>query len=237
MKTSLPIEKNELEESLIALYLRLNGYFTSGFIIHSSHKGDIKSEVDIVATRFPLNREPKRGVKPCPSLSVPENLIDFIIGEVKNREAEPNFNDSLHDVSNIEYQLRWIGAFTDNEIAIIAKQLLAQLETKKDGFPTVQWPQPEKDKPISAKYQIRMILFDLYPAHKNDARCISGNAAITHIWNCLRTDSKHLECNRRYNYEAWGPIYSPIVKYFKNKKRKEHLGNVDELIQWISDKK
>ncbi|NTV46232.1 MAG: hypothetical protein HGB11_06855 [Chlorobiales bacterium] len=231
---SIPYKKNEIEESLVALYLRLNGYFTSGFVIHSPKKGANKSEVDILASRFPLSREPEREVGTCPVLSAPIGLVDFIIGEVKNKKEEPIFNSPMFDAQNIEYQLRWVGVFTNEEVEIVAAELLEQLKTKIDGFPTVQWPKPEEENHITAKYQVRMILFDLNLDHKDDKRCISGNAVINHIWNCLRTDRRPPDCNRRYNYDAWGPIYSPIVKYFKDNRRKKQPASVDDLINWLS---
>ena len=38
-------EESNIQENLVKLYLRLNGYFTTGFIIHSN-KNKIKSETD-----------------------------------------------------------------------------------------------------------------------------------------------------------------------------------------------
>jgi hypothetical protein len=231
--TSITLKRNELEESLVALFLRLNGYFTSGFIVHSDRKSNIRAEVDILATRFPLNREPEREVQPCLDLLAPTDRIDFIIGEVKNKKEAPIFNDSMFELDNIKYQLRWLGRFTDPEIDVIAGELLDQLIHKTDGFPVVSLPRPTADKSQQLHCQVRLILFDLHPEHVADPRCVSGKAVMEHIWTCLRSDIKPVECARIYNYDAYGPLYSPIVRYFKDKRRKQ-AGTVKELLAWIS---
>jgi hypothetical protein len=231
---SIVYKRNELEEQLVSLFLRLNGYFTSGFIVHSSHKGDIREEVDILATRFPLNREPEREVDPCTELSVPTDRIDFVIGEVKNRDEAPSFNSSMFELDNIKYQLRWLGMFDEDETCILADQLLSQLNLKTDGHPVVSFPQLDPNNQVPARCQVRLILFDLNPNHPVDPRCISGQAVMDHIWKCLRADVKPVECARRYNYDAWGPVYSPMVRYFKDKRRKS-AGSANELMAWLSN--
>ena len=49
-------EESNIQENLVKLYLRLNGYFTTGFIIHSN-KNKIKSEIDNISIRFPNNTQ------------------------------------------------------------------------------------------------------------------------------------------------------------------------------------
>lgn len=49
-------EKSNIQENLVKLYLRLNGYFSTGFIIHSS-ENKINSEIDNISVRFPLHHQ------------------------------------------------------------------------------------------------------------------------------------------------------------------------------------
>ncbi|MEE9214556.1 MAG: hypothetical protein V3U54_07140 [Thermodesulfobacteriota bacterium] len=85
------MEKSTLQEKLAALYLRLNGYFVSGFIVHApieyqNAAGEtrrVKTELDILAVRFPFNREPERVVLPSTYIDVSNSHIDNVIGEVK----------------------------------------------------------------------------------------------------------------------------------------------------------
>jgi hypothetical protein len=57
-------ERSDIQERLLHLYLRLNGYFVSGFIPHSHEHGKILTQVDALAVRHPFNCEPKRGIEP-----------------------------------------------------------------------------------------------------------------------------------------------------------------------------
>ena len=61
------MDTSDLQELLAALYLRLNGYFPSGFIAHAS-VGNL-TEIDILAVRFPDHRELEREVEPCVHLT------------------------------------------------------------------------------------------------------------------------------------------------------------------------
>ena len=74
--------KSELQEQLVRLFLRLNGYLTSGLIIHSSQKGNNKTELDIVAVRFPNHKQIDRRVECSKYMDYPTDSIDIIIGEV-----------------------------------------------------------------------------------------------------------------------------------------------------------
>ena len=83
-------EKN-IQEALVSLYLRLNGYFTSGFIVHDDSddpRESVVTDIDILAVKFPHNREPEREIQPSRYLSISDQKTDFIIGEVKSGEKE-----------------------------------------------------------------------------------------------------------------------------------------------------
>ena len=61
--------KAEAQEAFVTLYLRLNGYFTSGFIVHSSVPGRNTTELDVLAVRLPHNAEFAREVGGAPELA------------------------------------------------------------------------------------------------------------------------------------------------------------------------
>lgn len=73
--------KGDVQEALVALYLRLNGYFTTGFIVQSSTSGRVSTELDVLAVRLPHNAEPARVIGGAPELDRWDGGIDFIIGE------------------------------------------------------------------------------------------------------------------------------------------------------------
>lgn len=84
------MNRSDVQETLVSLYLRLNGYFVSGFIVHAQ-KG-AATEMDVLAVRFPSHQEPEREVQCCKHLAIPSNQIDFIVGEVKGGQGAVNFN-------------------------------------------------------------------------------------------------------------------------------------------------
>jgi hypothetical protein len=100
--------KAEVQEAVVTLYLRLNGYFTSGFIVHSDAPGENKTELDVLALRLPHNAEPVRGVDPDPALD-PWNGIDFIVGEVKSHGQQFQFNRALRESrDSVATVLQWV---------------------------------------------------------------------------------------------------------------------------------
>lgn len=78
-------EKSTIQEQLATLYLRLNGYFTTGYIIHSGEK-KIEGELDILAVRFPLHKQDDTEHNSSEYLELAEN-IDIIIAEVKSKRT------------------------------------------------------------------------------------------------------------------------------------------------------
>jgi len=109
------VDKSDIQETLVALYLRLNGYFVSGFIVHATYGAS--TELDVLAVRFPRHEEPEREVEPCDRLAIPQDRIDFLVGEVKGGSNNVNFNARFRtDPNSIRTVLRRFGAFGNAEI-------------------------------------------------------------------------------------------------------------------------
>ena len=83
--------KSTIQEQLATLYLRLNGYFTTGYIIHSE-ENKIEGELDILAVRFPLHKQDDTEHNSSVFLEISSN-IDIIIAEVKSKGQRLQFND------------------------------------------------------------------------------------------------------------------------------------------------
>lgn len=49
------VDRSDIQETLVSLYLRLNGYFVSGFIVHAVY--GVETELDVLAVRFPRHEE------------------------------------------------------------------------------------------------------------------------------------------------------------------------------------
>ena len=208
------MDKSDLQELLATLYLRLNGYFTSGFIAHAPDNN--LTEVDILAVRFPHNSEPEREIEPSPWLQISPNHTDVLLCEVKGENAHIHFNHALrNNLNSVEKVIRWIGLFQDNEVVPVARRIQGILATQQvqtsDCFLCDEFP--EKN------LTIRGILFAPdkgMPVH-NQPRYVPGNEMLQFIWNCLCPDHDRPSCDVRYDFGLWGG-FQDIVKYFKDRK-------------------
>src|SRR5947208_601368 len=78
--------RSRLQESLLHLYLRLNGFFVTGFIVHSPVRGNLRTEIDALAIRMGYHAEPERLIVPSSYFLGPaEGKIDLLICEVKGQ--------------------------------------------------------------------------------------------------------------------------------------------------------
>lgn len=222
---------SDIQEALASLYLRLNGYFTSGFIIHAPlSDGTTRTEVDVLGVRFPRNTEPEREIGPSDYLDVSPNYIDFIIGEVKGGRQSLQFNDSLLEPDCLRGVLRWMGAFTPAEIETLQSELLELMRPREQNEPSsfIQVLGP-------CCTRIRVILFgmDRGDPRRNQPRYIPGSVVMEYIWECMRPDEPRLDCQTAYDYQLWGS-YEPIVRYFKRQDRSEP-GLVEDLVQFVQE--
>src|SRR5437867_493484 len=97
-------KKHDLQETLVSLYLRLNGYFVSGFIVHAPgmNKESNRTQVDALGIRLPNNSEPEREVRPSEYLQLPTRQIDILICEVKGDKASLQFNEAIRSSHSIQ---------------------------------------------------------------------------------------------------------------------------------------
>lgn len=220
---------SDLQEQIAALYLRLNGYFVSGFIIHApegevNEKGEhrrVRGEIDVLAVRFPHNKEPEREVGPSNYLQVSNTHVDILICEVKGGDHPLQFNEGLRSNRNrVLSVLRWIGILDENildenNIEKIIDHVAEILSTKyadsPDRFREYYVP--------NTNYRIKAALFAPdrpEPTQPNQQRYIYGEEIINYIWRCLRPKEKRPLSQTRYDYGLWG-TYEEIVRYFKYK--------------------
>src|SRR5258706_8093587 len=145
--------RSNAREDLIALYLRLNGYFSTGFIIHSPDRGNIYTEIDALSIRLPHNTEPERQILPSPYLETSSQHADLLICEVKGRGRPLQFNDALRDnIGAIESILRWAGLIPRSRVPSIARKLQVIMQPTniaRQGIPTVT---------ISKRTRVRAII-------------------------------------------------------------------------------
>jgi hypothetical protein len=210
----MQMKKSEVQEQLSTLYLRLNGFFVSGFIVHAPPGAEQsnKTQLDALAIRFPHNAEPERLVRPSEYLQLSSEKTDIIICEVKGGAEKLQFNQALRtDFSVLQSVLRWVGAFEDHEINEIVgplqELLMPRERDSSDHFRTLACPRD---------YQIRCVLFapDQPAPRRNQMRYIHGQEIISHMWKCLHDKNLRPECAIRYDFGLWGP-YESLVRVFK----------------------
>lgn len=235
------LDKSGFQEQLAGLYLRLNGYFVSGFIVHvpegvfskdGEHVGSL-TEVDILAVRFPFNSEPEREVEPSPYLQIPPGCVDVLICEVKGGKFKLQFNAGLRDITNPDCDgartvLRWLGIVDEDGVEKILpnvrKLLVTQPLNTPDAFRECAVP--------GTNYRIRAVFFapDRDLPTKNDPRYICGSEMLEFIWKCLKPEKPRDKCQTRYDFGLWG-TYEKIVRCFK--RAKEPFKTVEELYEAV----
>ncbi len=212
--------KKDIQEDLVKLFLRLNGYFTTGLVIHSPSYGNNKTELDTLAIRLPYHSQSDRVVECSEYLQIPSGTIDIIIGEVKSGTESIQFNSALRDDKiSIEKLLNWLGAFDRDEINSVIDDLQGAMATE-----VINNPENFKCLNIQSKsgnYSIRPIIFSVDRQHprKNQSRFVYGQLMLDFIWHCLRPTEIRPTCSTIYDLNMWGHSILPLIQYFKDEKK------------------
>ena len=212
------MDRSIFQERLTGLFLRLNGYFQTGFIAHSEVKGRNGTEFDRIAIRFPRHSQPEREIDNCLALKIPDNTIDIVIAEVKNADLEFNASiksNGLQAIQNWEQLLRWCGLFNQDEIRKLVPQLITIVD--KDGLRLNDNFEIVNHSNEFGNITLRPILFSIESVHGNNdpSVWINGDDMISYIWDCLCPLSRREDCSTRYP-QNWGFEFGDIVMSFKN---------------------
>jgi hypothetical protein len=202
------MNKSDLQEQLLRLYLRLNGFFTSGFIVHSHESMKNKTEIDTVAVRFPNSCEPERQVGPDPWLELSNRYIELAICEAKTKVR---FNRALYSgTGQIEALLRWAGMFNLAEVIQLAPQVRAILVPESKPSPIIRRTEPYNG------LVIRSLLFcpELDCPAKNQSWFVGSEAIFPFIFRCLSPRFEPPTFGRRYGAGQWAE-HAELVDFFK----------------------
>jgi hypothetical protein len=232
-------EKSTIQEQLATIYLRLNGYFTTGYIIHSD-KNQIDGEIDIVGIRLPFHKQNDTEHNSSSFLELSSN-IDIIIAEVKSKGKVLQFNECLRQTDTLEplqKLLRWIGVFEDDNIDDIAKELNALVQPKENSKLN-QFRSTHLLETSFGKVAIRPILFSPErTATNNTDKFVNWTELNDFVWQCLcPLDTREL-CGTRYDFTAWGQGLDEIVKAYKDRQKTQaKFATISELYQDIENKR
>ncbi len=229
-------EKSNIQESLSTLYLRLNGYLTTSFIIHNSEK-KISGELDVLAIRFPNHSQNDTEHNSSEFLEVPET-IDLVVAEIKSNGKSIQFNKPLRQPENaVEVWtkiLKWIGILNDTEINNVVPELIELVQPKEN----TKLITLKSSKLISTQFgplSIRPILFSPERIDLNNTDKFIGWTELNDfIWQCLCPNEQRDECGTRYDFTAWGTSLFEIVKVFKDRQNSQiKLESINELYSEI----
>jgi len=224
------MDRSDFLENLANLYLRINGYFTSGFIVHAP-EGNL-TEIDLIAVRFPNHTEPEVEGSPCPYLHVSNTKIDFVIAEVKGGQRRSKFNAAFRNrMDSITKVLRRIGIISEAEIESLVPQIKNLLDPgnlrRINDFPVIAMP--------GCAAQLRFILFSPDQRRTNRSRYTSiyGDDMVGFIWKRLHPAQAPSQCSVTYPKQLWGHQFNDVVAYFKDWTRTES-GSIDDIYKYVS---
>ena len=205
------MKRSDVQEAVLQLYLRLNGYFTTGFIVQAPEWGRNRAQVDALAIRHPFNSEPERVVDYSTFLGLGNHVSDVLICEVKSKGMGLQFNEGLRTIGALTTVLRWVGLFSEEELEPHAEELL---ELMQPGCPAER---AQSGVDVKGMVRIRPLLCAPERAHAraNQPWFLPGSVIFNWVTNCLNPPSPRSSCATQYDFTSWGPWLEPVVRYFK----------------------
>jgi hypothetical protein len=224
------MDRSDVQETLVQLYLRLNGYFVSGYIVQAPHA--VATELDVLAVRFPRHEEPEREILCSTHLAIPADRIDFLVGEVKGGADNVNFNVRFrNNPTAVRSVFQRFGAFPCTEIdrAVAAvPQLLDPAHLRRAGaFPEIDialWA----DANYHANVRFVPFATEQTRATGGTRPYIFSDDLLGFAWDCFRPQRERALCDVRYNFDLWGPQFVHMVQFFKNPARVDP-GTIQDL--------
>ena len=211
MIDSSGMDKGKVQEALTTLYLRLNGYFTTGLIVHSAAAHGNNTEIDVLAVRLPKHEQQEREVGLSGELDCSAELLDIVIGEVKSFGQKLQFNEGVRSIESVTKILSWVGAFERGEIPDLAEKLRKLLEPKPIANSTALVVLGPRNT------RIRALLFSPERnGHRgNQPWFLAGPPILEYLWLCLNPGGPRSECATKYDFGLWGSDLEPLVRHIK----------------------
>jgi hypothetical protein len=222
--------ESRVQEQLLSLYLRLNGFFVTGFVVHSPTYGQNRTELDALALRLPFSAEPERQIGPDSLLDLSTKYTELLICEVKSRGQKLQFNPALRTQPNaVASVLRWSGLFEEKRIAGLSTSLCGALSPDK------QTSQAPPTLLATENVRVRAVIFspERHSRRNNQPWFLTGPDVIDYAWRCLCPSTPRDACTTTYDVQAWGE-YEPIVRYFKSLGNKEP-SDVRDLYAFVGE--
>ena len=205
----IKLHPEDLPEAITTLYLRLNGFFTSGLVLHSETRGLVKSDIDCLAVWHPFHDQSEREVDADPFLDLSDRP-ELLLCEVKSSIPSLSFNEPLRtDSTALSAVLRWSGLVPPDQIDGAVAKLLPQLQDDA----TIE--QVKSGINIQG-VRIRALLCCPGCAAEAVTRwCIRGPEMLAYINKCLNPHVPRQRCSTLYPLKLWGGFFAPLVEYVK----------------------
>lgn len=228
-------------ESLVGLYLRLNGYLLiPNYLLHRARgKGfGLEAEVDYLGVRFPHQQEvlqeeqvQERVQENDEDLVLPEDkpLVDFVIVEVKEPSVE--FNRPIRGEGgqgHIADVIQMLG-FWRQEAAVGAVAGHLYDEVRKD-----KWPEFPCFEDANEKVSVRMIVFSREGSKNSERRRF---ISLEHVFDFVRKRMERgvpCEPYREEGYSPWRGLTKRLVTALDRAQRGGHPHrDLDEFIAHV----
>jgi len=221
------MNQSDVDEALAVLYLRLNGYFTTGLIVHSPEHGRATTEVDCVAIRMPHHQQSERIVEDAEFLNIKPGLTDLIICEVKSDASAVQFNNPLKtDQQAIVTILRWAGVLPDANIPTIAEKFQPLLADQANFDQVVAGVTADR-------VRVRGLLCcPTSKTLKGNRWLLNGTEILSYAEECFTPTELRDTCSVRYNFQQWSYPLSKIVTWIKDNKRQVPV-TLDALYEYL----
>ena len=123
-----------IAERLAYWYLRLNGFLTiQNFIVHPDTGREQRTDADILGVRFPYRAELRPQPMADDGLFIKDNPY-IIIAEVTRGRCKLNGPWTEPQKENLQRVLRAIGAFSEQEIEIVARAVYKSGMFSSDSY-------------------------------------------------------------------------------------------------------
>lgn len=228
--------RTEVLETLVELYLRLNGYFCiRNYLYHldKSAPAGLRTESDLLAIRMPHQREAlldETVQKNDLDLILPpgDPRIDCLIAEVKESTVE--FNKAVREeggwkIINSAVQMLGVLPPDDRSSPEIAKALHQQIG--KDDWPVI----PTSGDAENNRVSFRMPVFALCSAkHSGTRRFISLEHTLNFVFLRMRPGQVCSPYSRGDRFSPWRGTTRRIVDFLDEAYRTQQIATVDLLI-------
>jgi hypothetical protein len=231
----------EVLETLVDLYLRLNGYFCiRNYLYHldkSAHLG-LRTESDLLAIRMPHQREvllDKTIQENDVDIILPpgDPRIDCLIAEVKEPTVE--FNDAVRKkdgwrIINSAIEMFGVISPDDRSSQDIARALHQQISN--DYWPVI----PTSDHVEKSKVSVRMPVFALCSAkHGTKRKFISLEHTLEFVFGRMRPGHVCSPYYRGEKFSPWRATTRRIVDFLDEAYGQPQAPTVDVLLARLCD--